>query len=199
MRQREFGRESEGPSACPGCGTLLEDMTNLRQELADVREDLKEAHRQLGIAHMMVTKLRSEQRREQPDPRTDEALEILRYWKALCAPRTRELNGPRLKNCLARLNGHKDQDDGYSAEELKECVRGYAFRPYVVNGCRVAQGTPDQRYVDAELVFRDAKHVDQGIMLARLLPPGENVSPAAPPPRMSPGSDAAQFMALFDA
>jgi hypothetical protein len=89
------------------------------------------------------------------------AMRVLQDWQRNCYPKARELEGgERLKNVVDRLQG------GHTEEELFASIAGYSRFPYVVNGRRMAVGTPAQRRVDAELIFRDPKHVADGIALA---------------------------------
>jgi hypothetical protein len=90
----------------------------------------------------------------------EDAMDVLGHWKQHCYPKAVELGGERLKKVISRLKA------GYKVDQLKRCVDGYAAFPYVVEGRRVREGNPARRYVDAELVFRDPKHVDQGLALA---------------------------------
>ena len=90
----------------------------------------------------------------------EQACDIAHYWQRVCEPNAREpLNVRRLEPTIARLNH-------YTPEELRQAIDGYAARPYVVNGRRVAHGAPDQRYCDLDLIMRDAKHVDTGLRIA---------------------------------
>ena len=76
-------------------------------------------------------------------------------------PSTRELEGRRLDNCFARLERHTEAD-------LNLAVDGYSRFPFIVDkGRRSAFGTPSQWRADAELIFRDAEHVKQGMDLAQ--------------------------------
>jgi hypothetical protein len=89
------------------------------------------------------------------------AAHVLQNWQQLCYPQARELEGgERLKNVIDRLTG------GHTEAELMRSTFGYSRFAYVVNGRRMAVGTPAQRRVDAELIFRDPKRVADGLALA---------------------------------
>jgi hypothetical protein len=136
---------------CPECGCLNEKMT----------EELQAAWAMILRQEVTIKKMREEQRRKpQAHPRYEEAMEILRYWQAQCAPRTKELSGDRLVNCLARLDG------GYDKGQLMWAVMGYAKRPYLTRSGRSARGRPTQKRVDARLIFKSAEYVDAGIEIA---------------------------------
>lgn len=165
----------DGLRACPECGVLLERHV---ATIAATRDELEHTQKELAIARATISRMRGDQAsRQKQNPHHDEAMEVLEHWRQLCAPRTRELNGTRLKNCLDRL------DHGYTVEDLKASVEGYAAFPFVVEGRRSPHGSKRQRYIDAELIFRDAKHVDAGLNLRP--PDGENgyvgVTPNLPP------------------
>jgi hypothetical protein len=140
--------------ACDDCGCL-------NHQAMALREQLELAERDLRYARVEIAKLKDE-RAQSPkaSPHYSDAMEVLGYWKQLCAPRTKELNGKRLEKAIARFNG------GYDMAQLKLAVFGYSRRPYVTVGGRSSKGLPVQRHVDAELIFRDAKHVDAGIEMA---------------------------------
>lgn len=153
------------------CGQLDEEataeLTRLRQALyaeEAKNEELTvnyETAKDLLIGKARQNKALQSQQAKDPKahPHYRVAMRVLTEWKRLCAPRAKELNGPRLKNVLARM------DHGYTEDDLMKCVRGYARYPFVVDGRRVPVGPADKRYVDAELIFRDAKRVDAGIAM----------------------------------
>ena len=94
-------------------------------------------------------------------PHYPDACEVLRHWANVCAPKAKEVESKeRLAKVIARMNG------GYTVEELVRAADGYGRRPYVMDGRRRSFGRPDQKYVDAELVFRDDRHVQAGLSLA---------------------------------
>jgi hypothetical protein len=135
---------------CPECRCLLPEIESYVADLAA----------ELASARVGARRQRGEQRKHsESDPLFGEAMEVLALWKELCAPRTKELNGPRLEKTLARLH------HGYDKVDLIRCVHGYASRPFVTPLGRSARGLPGQRHVDAGLIFGDAKHVDAGLDL----------------------------------
>lgn len=100
------------------------------------------------------------------------AAEVLQLWKALCMPKARGLeSGKRLTNLIARY------DDGYEQDALLTCVFGYSLRPFQTRQGRAPAGAPWERRVDAELIFRDPWHVDQGLALAETAPPSHPARP----------------------
>lgn len=129
--------------------SLLDRIANLEHELNIKRAHIKRLKAE-GDSQLKASK------------HYKPAVAILEYWRDLCHPEARELTqGERVRKVVARLAG------GYTEEQLKECVEGYSKFPYVTDRKRRSKtGTPAQRYIDAELIFRDAKHVDQGIALA---------------------------------
>jgi hypothetical protein len=143
--------------ACSECGCVIDSIVDpLYQRIADLEDELAAKRREIG-------KLRGDRKRKpELDPLYSQAMEVLEHWRERLAPRTHELTGVRLEKVLARLHG------GYDMGELMLCILGYASKPYVGRSGRCA--TPahpnDRRHVDAELIFRDAKHVDAGIAMA---------------------------------
>ena len=149
---------SDGPIGCAECGALNQEATAL---VARLRADLHHAEVELRAKRARISELRSEQTAAAANDQTANAARaVLEEWRRTCSPKARELDGKRLVLAVARLNA------GYSQADLMQAVHGYACRPYVVNGRRLATGTPSQRFVDATLIFRDAQHVDAGIAIA---------------------------------
>jgi hypothetical protein len=144
--------------ACPACGVVNEQAS---ATVAGLRADIANLEVELRSKRARISALLGEQAAAiQDGDGHAEAMEILREWRRLCSPKARELGGPRLERVMARLAA------GYTTADLLLAVRGYAARPFVVNGKRRAVGKPSQRYVDAELIFRDATRVDVGIQIA---------------------------------
>lgn len=140
---------------CVACGTIHEEATMLLEQL---RRDLDGAERDLRAKRRQIAELRGEQYAQlTASPHYGDAMEVLEDWRLELAPKTKELGGKRLLNVIARLKG------GSTVDDLKNVVRGYKLMPYVVNGRRAQHGRPGEKKVDAELIFRDASHVDQGI------------------------------------
>jgi hypothetical protein len=137
--------------ACPHCGSVLGE---LQMHIAGMERDLAAKRRRIAALEGEV------KRKLREDPMFPQAMEVLERWRKELAPRTRELNGQRLTHCLARLHG------GYTKDELIISVLGYRNKPYVTSSGRSAHGRDSERHVDAELIFRDAKHVDQGMAMA---------------------------------
>jgi len=147
------GSGPESVIGCPECGAVLEGLVP-ESRYEDILEQL---HKALGENK----RLRGEQARApERDPFYQTAMEVLEFWKTKLAPRTRGLGGKRLQCVLARLH------ENYTARQLQVCVIGYMNKPYVTSSGRSARGLPIQRHVDADLIFRDAKHVDAGIAFA---------------------------------
>ena len=136
---------------CPECGSVIEEMVKLRENLALAERDLRNKRAQ-------ISRLTKQQAEAYP-PEYDDAMEIAEYWRDLCMPRARELNGTRLTNTIARLKH-------YPKSELKLSVWGYAQRPNVRDGRRVREDQGGDRHVDLELIMREARNVDRGIAIA---------------------------------
>jgi hypothetical protein len=149
-------------SECGGENAHAEQAVAERDELLAVaREDIANLERELRVKRAQIARMRAEQDGAlQNHPHYAAGQRVLQHWKKTCAPKARELGGKRLDVVLARLNG------GYTEADLKRAVDGYGMRPYVVNGKRAAAGARDDWWADAELIFRDAKHVDAGLRIA---------------------------------
>ena len=143
--------------ACRECGSVNAEATEL---VGQLRADIRHLEADLRAKRARLAAMRGEQASAAEGAAEKAlALEVLSEWKRLCSPRARELNGPRLEKTLARLRA------GYTADQLRQCIHGYAARPYVVGGVRSSIGLPSQRHVDPDVIFRDAKHVDAGIAI----------------------------------
>lgn len=151
---------------CGACGVVNEDaaarIAELEEQLEIVREDRGNLERELRGKRAQIKRLKAEGDADLlKDPFYLKAEEVLTHWQRVCAPTAREpLSRPRLENCIARLKGK------YSVDDLKLSCDGYALKPYVVNGKRSHEGPRDDWHADAELIFRSARHVDQGIRIA---------------------------------
>ena len=142
---------------CTECGIVNDDATTLLYENQETID--RQAH-ELNAAKGQLKKLRSGERSMQLSPDYPKAMRVLVRWQRKCAPNTRELEGKRLEHCLARCKT-------YDEAELNLSVDGYARFPFIVGrGQRSHVGTPAQWRADAELIFRSATLVDQGIRLA---------------------------------
>jgi predicted Rdx family selenoprotein len=176
---------------CPECGAVLAAF----QELLDAKsEAIADLHQQnIGLL-AKVSRLRGEQLdKRKSDPRFEDAQAILELWRELLSPKARDLNGKRLENVLARLKKTPHSKDGYVVEELMWSIRGYALKPYVVNGRRTATGTADDWHADAELIFRDAGKVDQGIRWWKAHQAMEETLSSVPAPPAQPHVTADAF------
>ena len=146
---------------CPSCGLVHDDATTLVHE--QQQDILRQAH-ELSCQKGTITKLQNGEGTVYAmrlSPAYPAAMRVLRGWQSKCAPNTRELEGKRLEHCLARLRK-------YNEDELDTCVDGYARFPFLVGrGQRSNVGTPAQWRADAEMIFRTAEKVDQGIRLAQ--------------------------------
>lgn len=151
--------------ACPECGSVLEELgeaLDARDERIQILDgDLENAERELRSKRAQIKKMRADQdRRLREAPEYDTAIRVLEHWKATCSPNAKELAGKRLENVIARLRGD------YSEADLKRAVDGYGLKPYVVNSKRAVDGSKEDWYADAELIFRDAGKVDGGLRIA---------------------------------
>lgn len=165
MGTAEEGLRAAEAGVCPECGSVsvaLQDALRARDEVIETqREDIGNLERELRGKRAQIARMRGEQDRSvREEPHYATAMEVLLYWRQRCAPRTRELRGKRLDNCIARLRA------GHSPETLRRAVDGYAARPYVVNGRRTDRGHKDDWRADAELIFREVRYVDQGLRIA---------------------------------
>lgn len=160
---RRSGVFEDGTIACSACGVRHGEATAL---VAELREALAGCERELRAKRAQISRLQGDQvRRLSADVRYQEACDVLRAWAALCAPKTREITSDeRVRLVIARLKG------GYTVQQLIDSATGYAAFPYVVDGRRVEEGTPDRRFVKATLVYRSADHVDQGLRLVERIP-----------------------------
>jgi len=129
--------------------------------VASLRGDMDNLERELRSKRAAIKRLQSEQDQQLRASRHfAAAMRVLETWRALCAPAARELGGRRLELVIARLNAQ------HSEQELTEAVVGYARLPFIVDRRRSPHGTKAQWFADADLVFRDAKHVEAGIRMA---------------------------------
>lgn len=152
------------PYVCT-CGEVLEDAlvaVNARDEvIATLEEDIANLERDLRSKRAQNRRLKAEQDiMLRQDEHYSDAMDVLHHWKRECSPNARELHGKRLENTIARLRGK------YTPDELKRACDGYALKPFVVNGRRTHEGPKDSWQADAELIFRDARHVDAGLRIA---------------------------------
>lgn len=162
---------------CTGCGAVM-DSTDLVHELQEQIQALREENFRLTRRAKDLRKQGYKQLHLHE--RYDEAMEVLEHWRSVCQPTAKALRGERLRKVLDRL------EEGCAVAELQECADGYGAYPFLVNAVRVAQGTPQQWNADAELVFRDDKHVRKGLLLAQqaqmraaAIP---RIAPSTPPP-----------------
>jgi hypothetical protein len=133
-------------------------LIELTQRIEGLEEERRLLEADLRGKRSLISRLRNDRNEARP-PEYDDAMEIARYWKDILEPNARELNGPRLQNTIARLKH-------YSPEELKKSVWGHYCRPNVKDGERMRHDEGGARYVDLELIMRDAKHVEKGIRIA---------------------------------
>lgn len=139
---------------CPQCGTMLDDIA---ARLAEAEQTV------IGLSSELAKKVGQNkrmqgQRANGHPPEYDDAMEVAEYWREMLAPRTKELQGPRLEKTIERLQG------GYGKDDLKQAVYGYWCKPNVMDGKRVRRG--GKRHADLELIMRDAGRVDRGIEMA---------------------------------
>jgi len=102
-------------------------------------------------------------------------MEVLRYWKAKIYPGARELNGSRLQNTVARLS------HGYTVEDLKRSIDGFAHRPNLKYGRWVPPDQGGDFKADPKFFMADAARVDEGLRIAdRYDPPPPPAQPMLP-------------------
>lgn len=145
---------------CTECGCVLDDVTallahwKLQYELAD--QDVRGKRLQI---HSLKAELDGQRK---VSKHHDAAQRVLYYWKEQCMPRAREpLSKERLKVVIDRLKA------GWTEQELMAVVDGFACYPYTSIKGRQKEGTVKDRRLDAELLFRDEKHVLEGLTLAQ--------------------------------
>jgi hypothetical protein len=149
---------------CAGCGALSEDVERAlayRDSMIEqLGEDVANLERELRGKRARIKQLeRNQDQQRMNEPVYDAAMEVLEHWKAVLSPKARELGGKRLDSVIARLKA------GYTQTELMRCADGYALKPYVVDGRRTHDGPKDAWQADAELIYRDAKRVDNGLRI----------------------------------
>jgi hypothetical protein len=153
------GITDDGIVACLDCGCVHDDATAL---VAQLRADVENLERELRTKRSKIKQLQGDAaHKAQSSPHYQTALRVLSFWKHICLPSAKELNGKRLENCIARLCG------GYNENSLNESVLGYSQYPYIVDRRRSAMGEPHEWAADAEMIFRSAKFVDAGIRLSK--------------------------------
>lgn len=147
------------PQVCAHCGGLNPDVLQI---LAEKDEQIAGLERDLRGKRSQISRMTRDRLAElEAGPWGAAALRVLERWRELCMPNAKDIrSGGRLEACVARLRA------GYGEAELIRACEGYAARPFIVNRRRVVEGPENARYVDAELIFRDEKHVQvgQGIM-----------------------------------
>jgi hypothetical protein len=157
-----------GEIVCRNCGELqdIADLVTTVKEQKAIIEEQKEQFE--ALAKLLANTKRSRDKllgQQDRDMRKDElwpvVLRVLKKWAGLCYPEARELQGgERARNVFARLKA------GFTEEELVRCAYGYSHLPFLVNGRRMAIGSPAQRRVDAEIIYADPKRVADGLAMA---------------------------------
>lgn len=151
------------PVACPHCGQVLGhgSVAELAAHVAELQEQLHLVERELRGKRTKISRLQGDALDKlTASPHYQVARRVLAQWRRACMPNAREIESERrLRPVINRLEG------GYDEHTLNLANLGYSKYPYVVEGRRQASGPADRKFVDAELIFRDAKHVDQGLRL----------------------------------
>ena len=153
------GPDGEARVVCAACGTIHDEATAMLEQL---REDVAHLERELRGKRAALSRAQSDQLKSlAASPHYNAAIRVLAFWKVTLMPGAKEIaSKKRLAPVIARMEG------GYDEHGLNLCAMGYAQFPYVaVQGGRARSGSADRKFVDADLVFRDAKHVDQGLRL----------------------------------
>lgn len=148
-------------AVCRGCGAVLEN-ARLLTIIEDQRNAIVAQALQMSRLERKLSWFqRDADKKLRNDPRYKTACRVLAKWAELCYPGAKELEGgERVKHVIERLKG------GRTEEELVRCAFGYSRYAYVINGRRTSVGTPGQRRIDAELIFKDPQHVDSGLAFA---------------------------------
>lgn len=190
QQRARAGHLAQGLVVCD-CGAIHEEasreihqlrgqVSELTDEVAENEHTIKRVNKEANNYERKWRRLRKEADQQlKAHPLFMVSMEVLEYWRELCHPNARELEGERCRKVIARLEG---KPKPYSKDELKRCVYGYSHFPFIVNGRRSPAGSPGQRYIDAELVFRDPKHVDQGLAMADEADRRAEGMPNLPPP-----------------
>jgi hypothetical protein len=137
---------------CTECGSVLE---HLQHRFDELTETIKSQAIDIARRQSTINSLRRAQTEERP-PEYDEAMEVAEHWRTVLAPRARELNGTRVQAVIARIKH-------FSKTELIKAIDGYAYRPNIRDGKRVRPDQGGKRWVELDLIMRDAKHVETGI------------------------------------
>jgi hypothetical protein len=174
-------------AVCSDCGvlneTVLERLATRDRQIEQLDEDCRNLERELRAKRSQIKHLRSEQDASfKNDPHFEAAKRVLEHWRTTCHPNAKELSGDRLKNTIHRLRGD------YAEADLVKSIDGYALKPFMVGGKRTHEGPQDAWRADAELIFRDAQHVDQGIRIAERADDLRQVVADAPESAQEPSS-----------
>jgi hypothetical protein len=143
---------------CSACGVINEEaqatIEQLQQDVANLERELR------GKRSAMSRMQKDQMEKLTASKHYDAAKRVLGFWKNTLMPNAKELESvKRLKPVIDRLSG------GYSEHQLNMAAMGYKAFPFVIDGRRSATGPADRKYVDVDLIYRDAKHVDQGLRL----------------------------------
>jgi hypothetical protein len=174
MGEEEWADRLERAQVSTFDGELLVP-SSVKELIDDLREKAEEEHQLRLVAHDRADRLERQIRALRRDADSQlrasiyyaDAIEVLEFWRDRLHPTAVSLGGERLKKVISCLTP-TPESKGYTVEQLKEVVDGYEAYQYVLEGRgRVRHGTPATRRIDAELLFRDAQHVDQGRAFAR--------------------------------
>lgn len=135
--------EGQATPQCAGC--------------VDLERDLRAKRRRITVLENELEKERKGQ--QEDDAVRPEVEQMFAFWQVHC-------NHPR-----ARLDTDRFKLLAWGLSEYQEagCARsiiGYGAFSYVGDTGRQATGTAKQRHDDIELIFRNAKQVEQGWKLA---------------------------------
>jgi hypothetical protein len=140
------------PPCCPACGTFIE-------RLADFESTVSGLGVELAKKTAAIKRLQGGQANGRP-PQYNDAMEIALYWKALCMPKARELEGSRIDRTCARLKH-------YSKDDLRKAVFGYSCYPHRGEyGKRLRAEQGGKWDADLSKIMLDPTHVDAGIAMA---------------------------------
>lgn len=164
---------------CDECAQLRQVIAGLQaseNELVLDREATERINRDL--TRKLIAAERKLKQTLEESPLAQDIKDVLKDWQTKTGHTKTKipLDGVRAEKVRARLKN-------FTVDELKRANSGAARFPFVVNAQRRATGPEDQRYDDAELIFRNEKTVEKFIALAdRPDGPEATVDPTPPAP-----------------
>lgn len=131
--------DGQATPQCPGC--------------VDLERDLRAKRRRITILERELELER--QRQQQDDPVRKDVERLFDLWRVHCNHSKSALDTERFKRLSWGLREYGDAG-------CARAIIGYGAFPYVTDAGRAATGTSKQRHDDIELIFRNAKQLEQG-------------------------------------